>query len=80
MSHYKTTKKQTSEVNNCIEVLHEEALKYARTPEDVEFWREVATHNIALDCNDYLEEEEWHKASDALAKIAKDPEYFVPEQ
>lgn len=79
-SGYKPTRKQTSEVNNCIEVLYGESLKYASTSEDVEFWREVATHNIAMDCNDYLDEEEWQKACDALAKIAKDSKYYVPEQ
>lgn len=79
-SGYKPTKKQTNEVNNYIEVIYGESPKYARTPEDVLFWRETATHNIASDCNDYLDEEEWQKACDALAKIAKNPEYYVPEQ
>ena len=54
--------------------------KFARTPEDVYFWREVVTHNVASDCNDYLEEEEWQKAQDALSKITKDQKYYVPEQ
>ncbi|MDO5421358.1 MAG: hypothetical protein Q4F50_15045 [Bacteroides sp.] len=79
-SGYKPTKKQTEEVNHYIEVLHGDSLKYARTPEDVYFWREVVTHNVASDCNDYLEEEEWQKAQDALSKITKDPKYYVPEQ
>lgn len=42
-SGYKPTKKQTEEVNHYIEVLHGDSLKYARTPEDVYFWREVVT-------------------------------------
>lgn len=79
-SGYKPTKKQTEEVNRYIEVLYGESLKYARTPEDVYFWREVVTHNLASDCNDYLEEEEWQKAQDALSKITKDSKYYVPEQ
>ena len=79
-SGYKPTKKQTEEVNHYIEVFYGESLKYAGGLADVNFWREVATHNIASDCNDYLDEEEWQKAQDALSKITKDPKYYVPEQ